>query len=207
MYTFALLLLPVVLAFYFVQSEKKVNIILLITGSVTGFLVFALKEFLTLSHRIVPLSVGSNFAYLFFREAFLPIVILYGIFFLISKDDLHFKFDAFFPLVASFYCVFLPYNVATSPEAKTAFELLAKPLLTLCLLGSLSHGLILIKESINGKKILLVPAIALIIISFALPAFAEALFLTAAPVFSYTLITIFSLLLSGGSSFLTKIKI
>lgn len=206
MFTFAVLLLPVALAFYFVQSEKKVNIILVITGAVTGFLVFALKEFLTLSHRIVSFSFTSNFLYLFFREAFIPVVLLYGIFFLISKDDLDFKFEAFFPLIASFYCVFLPYDVATSPEAKSAFELLAKPVLFLSLLVSINHGLLLINESLKGKKVLLCAGIALIIISFVMPSVAEALFLTDSPVYSYTLISVFAVLLAAGGEFFRNIK-
>jgi len=206
MFTFAVLLLPVALAFYFAQSEKKVNIILLITGTITGFLVFGLKEFFTLSHRIVPLSFGSNFLYLFFREAFIPIVLIYGVFFLISKDDLEFKFDAFFPLIASFYCVFLPYSIATSPEAKTAFELLGKPLLFLSLLGSLSHGIAIIKIALGKNKKLLALGIGLIVISFSLPAIAESLFLTGASAFAFALVTVISILLTASGLIFQKIN-
>jgi len=206
MYTFSFLLLPVALAVYFAQSEKKTNVIVLITGFLSAVLVFAIKEFLTLSHRIIPFSFNPNFLYLFFRETLIPVVILYLIFFLLSKDETSFKIEAFFPLVASFYVVFLPYIVISSPVTKSAFELFAKPVLFLGLLIGLNTGISLLYKGITGKKPLIALGILLILISLPLPAITEALFLIDAAGFTYISLTVVSILISTGLIFFTFLK-
>ncbi len=179
---------------------------MIITGCVTAFLVFALKEFFTLSHRNIPLSFAPNFLYLFFREAFLPIVLLYAVFFLLSKDDLDFKLEAFFPLVTSFYVVFLPYIVITSPETKTAFEVLAKPVLFTSLLVSLSQGVSYIQNGLKGKKGLIAVGIILILVSFCIPAAAESFFLMDSPAIYVILLILFSVILTSLNLFIRILR-
>lgn len=204
MYTFSFLLLPVALAVYFTQSEKKTNIILLITGFLSAILIFALKEFLTLSHRVVPFSLSANFLYLFFKETLIPIFVLYILFFLLSKDEITFKIEAFFPLVASYYVVFLPYNIITSPVAKSAFEILFKPILFLNLLICMNSGLSLLYKGITGKKLLIPLGIFLLLISLPIPAITEAFFLIDSASFIYIILTIISILFSAGMLFFTS---
>ncbi|MCQ2573847.1 MAG: hypothetical protein MJ182_08120 [Treponema sp.] len=205
MFTFSLLLFPLALGIYFAETKKKSDVILVITGSLTAFLIFALKEFLTLSHRIIPLSLGINFSYLFFRETFIPIVLLYGVFWILSKDSAEYKFLGFFPLVASFFTVFLPYNVITSPEAKTAFEILAKPVLYLSMIMNLARGFQLINSSLSSKKVFPVIHGSLIIaFSILLPAMAEALFLSDFPWYSYIILILLSLFITICGKILKK---
>lgn len=201
MFTFSVLLLPLAIGIFFTQNKNKANIILVITGFLTGIIVFALKEFLTLSHRVVPFSFGENFSYLFLRETFLPLVFLYLVFFFLSKDELSFKLEAFFPLIASYFVVFLPYQCITSPEAKTAFEAFFKPVLFLSMIWGISTSLHFIKNGIAGKKNLCVLGVAGIIVFLILPALAESMFLMDFPAISYILLSILAFLLALGAKF------
>jgi len=203
MFTFSLILMPLALAFYFLQTERKVNIILLITGLISAVLVFALKEFFTLSHRIVPLSFSTNFLYLFFRETLIPCGALYGIFWLSSKDDTDFKCNGFFPLTASFYAVYLPYIIINSPEATTAFEILGKPLLYLVMLVSVAHAILLISRK---TKVSITLGILIILFTVTMPSVCEALFLINAPAIFYILLTTITILLPFAGLIIHKLK-
>lgn len=201
MFTFSVLLLPLAIGIFFTQNKNKANIILVITGFLTGIIVFALKEFLTLSHRVVPFSFGENFWYLFLREAVLPVAILYLVFFFISKDELSFKLEAFFPLIASYFVVFLPYQCITSPEAKTAFEAFFKPVLFFSMIWGISTCLYFIKDGINGNKALCALGGAGILVFLVLPALAETMFLMNFPAISFILLSVLALALASGAKF------
>ena len=193
MFTFSILLLPVVLAFYFLESGKKENIILLITGSLSGILVFALKEFLTLSHRVVPLSFAENFIFLFMKECLIPLAVLYAIFWVISKDSREFKIQGFFPLITSFYSIYLPYLCITSPEANTVFIIVAKPVLYLSMIISVNNGI----KMISQKKGSLALAVIIITSALIIPSLAESLFLISAPGLTYIILIPISIALSA----------
>lgn len=205
MFTFTILLLPLAVAFYYFNSEKKHSLLSICIGIITGFLVLAVKEFFTNSHRIIPYSYSSNFIFLLFAETFIPVVVLFGIYFLISKDSLEFKFGEFFPLTASFYIVYLPYLVISSPEAKTAFEIFAKPVLFLSMLVSLQTGLNLILKGIKSKKFFIPAGVFLILLYLVIPALMEALFFTAVNPWLYGLLTGLSALISAGLALLPVI--
>ena len=87
------------------------------------------------------------------HEVFVPVVAVYGLFNLISRDELKFKADTFFPLMSSFYTVYMPYFIISNhPTSFSFFELFAEPVIFLCMILSLS---LLIKIAVNPKRSLL----------------------------------------------------
>ena len=177
MFTFTFMLLPLAVIYYYLNSEKKHSLLTICLGVLSGFMVFAVKEFFSHSHRIIPYSFSENFLFLFFSEAFFPVMVLFAVYFFISKDSVDFKLREFFPLTASFYCVYVPYIVLISPESKTAFEIFAKPILFLSMLSSITIGIEMIIKK-TSPKVFIPSGCALILISLMMPSITEALFLT-----------------------------
>lgn len=182
MYTFSILLLPLALSLYCAHSKRKSDALIIITGLLTGFFVLACKEFFTFSHRIVLYSFGRNFAYLFFREALIPLAVLYAAFFFLSKDTKEFRIKAFFPLLASFYTVYLPYLVITGPEARVFFTLFVKPWAFTAMLLSLGTGLEAAVLNQSGKIMYRILGIAVCVLGIVLPSLTETFFLMGYPV-------------------------
>jgi hypothetical protein len=58
-----------------------------------------------------------------------PQALLFLLVCLFSRDAAGYKLGCFFPLIASFYGVFIPYTVLTKPWVPGAFELLFLPLI------------------------------------------------------------------------------
>ena len=69
------------------------------------------------AHRIVPYSLTGNFVYFLIRQTILPVVIVYGLFFAVSRDSVEYKVKSFLPLMLCFYMAFLPYTVVSSGSA------------------------------------------------------------------------------------------
>lgn len=208
MFIFSIAILPLTLAFFFCytkDSKNKSDVILVIFGFLASIVVFALKEFLTLSHIVVPYSFSENFLRLLFKETLLPVVILYLLFFFITKDSTEYKIHGFFPLTAAYFTVFLPYFCITSPEAKTAFETVLKPVLFTSMLSSVAMGLKLIYKGLSSQdnKILAAAGFAACFCSFFLPALAETFFLMDYRLISYILTLVISLIITAGTAFFT----
>lgn len=208
MFIFCIALLPLSLAFFFIctkNGKNKPNVILLISGLLAGIVVFALKEFLTLSHIVVPFSFSENFLRLLLKETLLPMLIPYLIFFFLTKDDMEYKIQGFFPLTAAYFTIFLPYFCITSPESKTVFEAFLKPVLYTSVISSVAMGLSLIYKgfTVPGCKTLSAAGIAACLVSVFLPALAETMFLLDYPLVSYVLTLVISLIIAAGTAFIT----
>lgn len=139
------LFLPLVLTLYCFCYKSRKNVPVIYLGVLSAVIVCAFKMLFFYSHRIVPYAFGENFVYFLIRESLLPSLILYGLFFLFSKDEMKFKVNAIFPLVLSFYIVFLPYVIFNSPSGyKNPFSLIIKPIV---------YSLMIVMLGICGKKI------------------------------------------------------
>lgn len=149
-------------------------------GFLVSVAVCAFRTFFLYSHRLTPYSFIENFIF-YSGQSVLPPIILYGIYMLLARDSKETKNLAFFPLTASFYSVFLPYIVISGAAAGsyTVFDAVIKPLLYLAELLLCAELIPLVrKEAALGRKITAAAAVALSVISTALPAAAESLYMT-----------------------------
>lgn len=180
MLTFLIVLMPLSIVFYeFIKREPK-DFMPLLIGLLSSSLYCALKAFFTFSHRVVPYSFGLNFIFLFMHQIFLPILIVYVLFFVISKDSIEFKVNSFFPLISSFYAVYLPYIVISANQSTVYpfYEILFKPVIFLCLILHLTILLKFIHKEIKRKKILfLILDVVSAIIFLVLPSIIETMYL------------------------------
>lgn len=154
MFTFTILLFPIALSVYFITKKTKEASLFIIIGFLAGTLTCAIRAFFTFSHRIILLSFSNNFWYFFLRDCFFPIVILYGVFLLVSTDTLEFKKNAFFPLICSFYTVFAPYSIISGEESKAIFSIFIKPIIIFTMIIGLSYSISLLLSGIENKKVL-----------------------------------------------------
>ena len=179
MLLFLLLLMPLTLILFLYKKPLRTVYPLIFIGFACAVLLCGFKGFFMFSHRIVYYSFWRTFLSLFLTQTFLPIVILYGLFFAISHDELSFKTDAFVPLIFTFYAVFLPFTVISETESIfSGYEILLKPALygsMLVLMGFLTSSLFNAVFSNNIKKTVLLSVIALIFLAG--PALIETLYL------------------------------
>ncbi|MBQ9630859.1 MAG: hypothetical protein IJR49_04665 [Treponema sp.] len=139
MYLFCILLLPCLLAFYLLHKEDKAHIVVALVGFFVGVLLCTIKAFFTSSYRVAHANFFHNYFYFLFFQFFLPIAILYILFFLFSNEGVYFKMDAYFPLLCAFYSVYLPYRILAGSEPKySLYELFLKPVLyaSMCILSA-----------------------------------------------------------------------
>ena len=147
------LLFPLLLAAWCFYKKDKHLTPAIVIGLVTAVLVCGFKAFFLYSHRIIPYSFESNILYLLVRQTLLPVVLIYGLFFLWSKDTVSYKVEALFPLLVSFYMLYLPYTIiSTAENIYTTFPLFIKPVLFAVMLFSIGLGAKHIEKTIVNKK-------------------------------------------------------
>ena len=133
---FMFLLLPLILLAWCFYKKDLHLLPVIFTGMLAAVFVCGFKAFFLYSNRIIPYSFSSNVLYLLIRQTLLPVILLYGIFFAWSKDKVSYKVEAFFPLLISFYMLYLPYTIiSTSEGLYTSFPLFVKPILFLNFYG------------------------------------------------------------------------
>ena len=174
-----LLLLPLILAAWYFYKKDSHLIPVIVTGIVAAVLVCGFKAFFLYSHRIIPYSFESNVLYLLVRQTLLPVVLLYGIFFAWSKDSISYKVEAFFPLLISFYMLYLPYTIiSTSDGLYTSFPLFVKPVLFVVMIFSLGLSAKHIEKTLKNKKIILAVIWILIgLVSVVIPSLLEGMYI------------------------------
>ena len=189
------LLLPLILAAWCFYKKDSHLIPVIFTGAVAAVLVCGFKAFFLYSHRIIPYSFESNVIYLLVRQTLLPVILVYGIFFAWSKDEISYKVEAFFPLLLSFYMLYLPYTIiSTSEGLYTTFPLIIKPVLFVVMIFSLALSAKHIEKNFKNKKYVFAAIWIIIgIASVLVPSLLEGMYILD---MSYLLI----LLLSGGYS-------
>ena len=179
MYLFMLLLLPLILAAWCFYKKDTHLIPVILTGLVAAVLVCGFKAFFLYSHRIIPYSFKSNVLYLLVRQTLLPVVLLYGIFFAWSKDEISYKVEAFFPLLISFYMLYLPYTIiSTSEGVYTSFPLFVKPVLFVVMIFSLGLSAKHIEKTLRNKKIVFAVIWIIIgLVSVVIPSLLEGMYI------------------------------
>ena len=119
-------------------------------------------------HRIPEFSVASNFFYYFLKEYVLPLILVFALYFFATKDSVEFRVKAFFPVVAAFYAVYMPYCViASSSAAFSFFQLFIKPVLMLSMVFMASffaYRIYCAALSKNIRKIVVLSLFALLML-------------------------------------------
>ena len=186
--------------------KKKTLIPLIFFGTMAAALLCAFRAFFLFAHRVIPYSFGDNFVFLFFRQVFLPLIILYGLFFFISRDSLDFKIEMFLPLMTSFYMLYLPFCIISSAEGLySAFGLFVKPILFAAMLFQLSFSLWGLKKSFEERKILLAVMYGFLLLLYIIaPALIEAFYMISA---GFLLSLLFSILYCAIPVFLGVMKL
>lgn len=175
MFLFMILLFPAVLGFYWVRtSETKIRT-LIFTGFLTGVIIDIFIALFSYLHRIPEYNYISNLLYFFLKDYFLPSAVLYLVYFFIVKEDLEFRIKSFFPLVASFFAVYMPYvTIVTDESLFSVFSLFFKPAIYLSYVIYLSFFIFkLYKFLINRKKLYTIFTILFLFASMLLPAILE----------------------------------
>ena len=170
-----LLLLPLILAAWIFYKKNPHMIPVIFTGLITAVLVCGFRAFFLYAHRVIPFSFGLNMWYLLLRQTLLPIIALYGIFFAVSKDTISYKVEALFPLLISFYILYLPYTIlSTSEKVITTFPLFIKPVLFTVMIFSLGLSAKHIEKTIRAKKYFFTAVwIIIALVSIVFPSVAE----------------------------------
>lgn len=191
MYLFMFLLLPLILAAWCFYKKDSHLIPVILTGAVAAVLVCGFKAFFLYSHRIIPYSFESNVIYLLVRQTLLPVILVYGIFFAWSKDEISYKVEAFFPLLISFYMLYLPYTIiSTSEGLYTTFPIIVKPVLFVVMIFSLALSAKHIEKTVKNRKIVFAVIWGVIgIVSVLVPSLLEGMYILD---MSYLLILILS---------------
>lgn len=168
MYLFLFILLPAALFIYFNTIGEKKLLTLSFTGIITGIVICGIRFIFFNSHRIIPDSFFGNYFFYLINIAILPNIV-YGVFFLISKDTIELKLKALFPLMAGFYTIYLPYYFLTlSGSVYSNYDLFLRPVLYLAFLYGLSMAIERLykafEEKNNMKKILYIVMLVLYMI-------------------------------------------
>ncbi|MCQ2589823.1 MAG: hypothetical protein MJ179_05310 [Treponema sp.] len=168
MYLFLFILLPAALFIYFNTIGEKKLLTLSFTGIITGIVICGIRFIFFTSHRIIPDSFFSNYFFYLINIAILPNIV-YGVFFLISKDTIELKLKALFPLMAGFYTIYLPYYFLTlSGSVYSNYDLFLRPVLYLAFLYGLSMAIERLykafEEKNNMKKIIYIVMLVLYMI-------------------------------------------
>jgi hypothetical protein len=136
MFLFLIILLPSVLVYNLIDSDDKAVIPVALTGVLSSVLFCALKAFFSFMYHISSAAFFPNYAYVLFGQTLVPVAVVYLLFFFVSKDEISFRIKSYFPLMCSFYSIYLPYHIiAGSSSAYSAFELFLKPVLYLMMLA------------------------------------------------------------------------
>ncbi|MGN0729162.1 hypothetical protein [Treponema sp.] len=134
MYSFLIFSIPAAVLFYCLSNteyEFRDFIAPILAGLCSGIFISLFKEYFIFSSYIAT----SGFIRYFFHAAkaiIIPQTLLLAAWNFFSKDSDAYKTEAVFPVLASFYSVFLPYISISSQERHSVFFLFASPLLVIC---------------------------------------------------------------------------
>ena len=154
MILFLLLLLPLSLIIYVLDVKDKKMITTIFIGAFTAIFVSFCRMFFSFTHRIIPYEFSNNFWYYIIYQNLLPIILLYGIFFLISKDEMEYKIKNIFPLLCSYFAIYLPYCVMSMSEFYyQGYDIFLKPVIYLAMIVQISISGFYLYKSIGSKNI------------------------------------------------------
>lgn len=174
MYSFLILSIPAAVIFYcciHTEYSFKSFFAPIAIGLTAGIVSAIFKEYFIFSAYVATSGFFEHFLHIL-KTTLLPPAILFALWDLFSKDETRYKATAAFPLLASFYAIFLPYISISSPEKHSFFFLFENPILFICTAFFAQALYLKIKTSIKSKQKnkTAILAIAFVIISSVLPA-------------------------------------
>ena len=176
MFLFTVILIPATLVFYCVSVRDKMIVAVSLGGIFGGFFVCICTCLFPFRLRVRFFWLGSNFSYYASREYILPIVLLFCVYFFVTKDDFLFKARAFFPLSLGFLSVFVPYiTVSAKQSAFSFYELFAKPVIWLSMVIFLKFLVVRLFSSGTGTKLSVIMYSVLVAFVLFVPPFINAL--------------------------------
>ena len=196
MLLFLILLLPAAFITYAFTIKDRSIILPAFAGLITAAFVCACRFFFSYEHRLIYFSFSENFIYFLVKQSFLPLFIVAAVYALVSRDKAEYKVKSFFPLMCSFFAVYLPYCVITASEVYyQAYDLFLKPVIYLAMLVQIALSLLALYNGIKNRKYVTAVFNGLIIILFAIyPAVSDSLY---AIDFSFALILILGIAYSA----------
>lgn len=174
---FLLALLPVSIFIFYINKDKDNRayyLPVIFSGIFSASLFLAYKLLFSSVYYIPRANIFANFLYYFFSQALIPVSVIYGLFFLFArKDSLEDRFAFFFPIVASFYAVFLPYIILESQKPYPGFLLFLKPLMFLSMFIVVHTWLNKIPSVKSASE--LVVSIVIMVVALCIPAITESM--------------------------------
>jgi hypothetical protein len=128
MYLFLFTCIPLALIIHILGRKQSTDIAIL-WGFFAGLVVCLLDYFFIFRDPMVGTAFKSRAFSAILFTGIIPQAGLFLPFALFSRNTLHYKAGCFFPLVASFYAVFIPYRVLNAPLLPGYFEILFLPLI------------------------------------------------------------------------------
>ncbi len=194
------LLLPIsVLIFYFQQekNDRAHFLVVIFSGILTGAIILAYKMMFSSVYFLPMKNFGWNFAYYFITQSLLPVAVIFVIFSVITKKDtFQARCSYFFPLLASFYSIYLPYLITETDKPYAAFYLFVKPVLFLSML--IFVHIWLSKKSVLKTTLAKdIVNYAALVIAMCLPAIAESAWICGWNFLLWLLPSLFSAAVSG----------
>lgn len=178
MILFLITLLPISLFIFYFQKEKDNRAQLLpviFIGFFTGAFYVVYKIMFSSIYYLPAASVGINFLYFVFTQTIIPIAVIFGLFlFFGKKDSIQDRCTFFFPIVTSFYTMYLPYLIIETDKPYSSYYLFAKPLLFLSLFIFI-HIWLSKKCTMKTTKAKDICNYAALVIAICFPAFIESL--------------------------------
>ena len=178
MLSFLFLVLPIALVFFYLFNKDSKFFVAMLVGVLCAVLLCAFKVFFTYSHRLIPDSFSENFVYYLLNESCLPLCGVSIIFFLIVKDSLENKINLVFPLISSFYAIYLPYLVISrTTSVYSGYAIFMKPIIYLAMIVQIALSLRCIFNSLKSKKFVFVAINMVLIVTYLIiPAIIESLY-------------------------------
>lgn len=187
--------MPCALITYSIIIKDRSKIIPIFAGIVTASVVCACRFFFSYEHRLTYYSLPENLIYYLVKQSFVPLFVVCAAYAIVSKDTVEYKIKNFFPLVCSFFAIYLPYCVITASEIYyQPYDLFSKPIIYLAMLVQIAMSLIAIYNGITTRKYFSVIINCLLIIVYSVyPAISDALYSID---FSFALILIIGIVYS-----------
>ena len=166
MLLFLILLIPCAIALYCIEKKDQKLVPIMFIGLMCAVVYSLIRIIFFYSHRITLDSFLMNFLWYYIRLALLPNLVIYSLYCLLTKGSAEFKINSFFPLMAVFYAVFIPYNVvAFTDSIYSGYDCFLKPVLYLAMLVELTICLkkfhAIKKENASGNSTLCIILIIL----------------------------------------------
>ena len=164
----------------FINAQKnysaKAFVPAILFGSIPAIILCIILEFFYFSNFIWTENVFRSFLHIFILYSIIPFVCGQALFFIFSRDKLEYKLKAIFPLLSSFFAIYLPYQVLISEDSLSFFTLFFKPILLILFCLSLSFSLQWLRQSVKAKNTAqIIFSLILFFISLIFPSFVEIL--------------------------------